>query len=905
MNNFVAVNLKFQRVRWIPLVCIMCISLFTKQVGAESLRYAQTPPLDTEPLAQSHKQHVCISAFPDELSQPGASSPPSEQPPLPEEQRQLKLHAEETDAYERVNAAVKTRGLLVPLGDQLGDVGYYYSQVAPSISSSIVVTNITDLPQSLSLRLYEDTGLPVRELHGCLLSPRTRYTITAQNGELFFAGDENRSEAGQFCSQDHPLTQADTQSDAELRGIYHARIDTANPDVLDVAVVNQHDLAHREIAYHSESRYSPISDFSTGPTAALPAVVVTRQRTNWWDTEIVVENTSDKAAHLKFEFCNDEGRCFQNNGASLAGYERRSFLASHLAYEDDNGFLAERSGWFSAAVVATTLDADQPAPQIAVLSHIFSQPVAESKWAPQAEKGSYCFLTSTHSAGAFEQTFAHFSPNELFVRIFNADAGESMVTIHFLDEQERPLATVNQMLPQRASATFQFAEATNTISPFVLESARTMRIQSSRRFTSFVWQEGALLSPVASETGIRRWHIPFVGAPVVEFRWDNQDVLGRERQQTNFGLAETHWQNHRLRPEWARRMNWYNWRTFRDSCNETVSESQAYSTYINTWKGLGRCGPLLTDRSCVNSEERLQKVRNTVPSNCSARPLFLANEPDLTPQSFMTYHELGRMMYLFRDWPGQVFSPTFASFRYDAPTYIPEPNEWCTNAVETGICPGPSLCTQCIQDGVVDGLWDPNDISFQGLERYYSAADRWARGQQWPVESVIEGMNLHIYVNLDLLDPDNFWRATFIQQYRDRAAEANWPINVKEYGIATWRDRFGNTPLVTRCDVSRHVDDIRRLIIQNLGNNEEKYNYNPRKLFWFHTGCREGVLEDYEVLCLFDGPAELSSPVGQCWYEDAFRQDAEKFQCELPCSFNHLPLILGGEQPAENRFQEP
>src|SRR5690606_14897470 len=139
-------------------------------------------------------------------------------------------------------------------------------------------------------------------------------------------------------------------------------------------------------------------------------------------------------------------------------------------------------------------------------------------------------------------------------------------------------------------------------------------------------------------------------------------------------------------------------------CHETVGTEEAYSTYIPVWPGLRRCNPASSDdRSCVNTDERLQQIRNTLPSSCAGRPLFLACEPDLGNQAAMTYHELGRMIYVLRDWPGELFSPAFASYSYEQPIYPPEDSAWCRQAVAEGLCPQTPGCERCRQDGVVDG----------------------------------------------------------------------------------------------------------------------------------------------------------------------------------------------------------
>ena len=212
------------------------------------------------------------------------------------------------------------------------------------------------------------------------------------------------------------------------------------------------------------------------------------------------------------------------------------------------------------------------------------------------------------------------------------------------------------------------------------------------------------------------WAVPFWGAPTLPFRWDtgqnNPDLGNSSRERlSRFGLGETV-PDHESRPEWARRLNWYNWFALRESCNSPVDLAEEYSTYLALWRGLGSCAGGQLDRSCINSEERLQAIQNRVPSSCAGRPLFLTNEPDVNAGDFMSYPELGRAMYLFRDWPGDLYSPTYGGPRYDQAAYPSEATSWCFTAVRKGLCPQAPGCDICIQDGYYDGTWDPYDIHF-------------------------------------------------------------------------------------------------------------------------------------------------------------------------------------------------
>ena len=256
----------------------------------------------------------------------------------------------------------------------------------------------------------------------------------------------------------------------------------------------------------------------------------------------------------------------------------------------------------------------------------------------------------------------------------------------------------------------------------------------------------------------------------------------------------------------------------------------------------------------------------------------------------MTYPELGRLIYQLRSWPGELYSPVFASYAYDAPTYA-EATQWCENAVAQKLCPGTAGCATCTQDGIVDGESDPLDISFQGLEEYFGAKNRWAQGERWPFEETIEGMLLHLYAFIEPYASESYWRTPYLQQYRDRADEAGWPIIVSEYGFVHWGNQSSLFPNVNTCTIAEHVDDLRQFLQTNLGNHEAAHLNNPKKLFWFHTGCSRFSFFRSSDLCLFQDMTTLTTPVGICWVKDAAQGGKLDIQCDQGCPEIFLPFV--------------
>jgi len=820
----------------------------------------------------------------------------------------------------------KLTGRLVPLGDQLDDVGQYYSQVAPGLRSSLTLTNPSDIRQTFALTLYTETGGMALATHGCRIDPQSAITAQMKDGKLLFTSETDTGNLihtpDSLCTiveAQTPLT--DTQAIGfepnglpPLHGIYHARVASSAPSVRAPQIRTT--PADSALAASPAGTYPAIGAARTSATLHLPALLATRTPQNWWDSEIAIQNVSDGPVRVQFRLCDQSGACFDNNSAVLAAQERRNFLATHLLYSDEDGFLRERTGWFAATITATSLDASMAAPRIVALTSFFKQAVRPGAAVPRAEEGSLCLQQAVaptpqrsheipldHADARGTVTPPEPAPEShvvvhsehgatfdtLFLRLYNHDGATTTVTVHLLDAGRNPLATRKLQLGPRTASNWTMERLFAGFDATQGAAAATLRITADRAIAIFAWDDGRILSTQPFAQGEQTWYAPIVAAPIVPFRWDGSDQAMAARADTpgaQFGLADSKGVDHALRPEWARRLNWYMWGVSGASCNQTVSEQAAYSTYIPMWRGLtkGGCGGGRGDRSCVNSPERLQAVRNDLPSNCVGRPLFLANEPDHPDQSFMTYHELGRLIYVMRSWPGELYSPVFASHIYDAPRYIPEHNAWCQQAQAANLCPGPEECHLCNQDGVVDGAWDPHDISFAGLEAYFNASDRWAVGQSWRFEDVVEGMLLHFYPEAGRLQSDLY--PNYLQRYRDRAAEVGWPIIVNEYGL--W-------PQIDQCTIAHKLDDVRRMLQHNLGDNQARYNHNPFKLFWFSTDFKQRSSDPVErlfgVLDLFDGPTTLTVPVGRCWHADAVELSAGDTECTQMCWNGYLPLV--------------
>lgn len=817
----------------------------------------------------------------------------------------------------------KEAGRLAPIGDQLGDVGQYYSQVAPSLRSHITIRNPGDAGHTFTLALFGDNGFKARTLSRCQIDAGASLSAAVEGGELTLRQNGQRLDLNATCQQVVVHKTNGNPTEPTLHGLYQAQIESDDGRPLTVRVESAVDAGHPQTAYLAADEAPAVAETQAGARVHLPGVVATRERDNWWDTEIVVQNVGEQAASVQITFCSADGACFQNNRATLQTRERRIFLASHLLYADNDGFLEDRSGWYAATVSATSAEGgDRPARIIAAVN-FFQQPVKEDDLWPRAEQGGTCLQETGQPLSATQLTFPLDRGAPPMLRIQNAEAGPNRLELVLLDVNDAEIGRITHEVASGSTWSLRADEfarlplepATTpgtlpgtipgtipgdipVVEPDV-EDLTALRVVSERPVSALVWDGEQLVEPLEQDAPAPVWYAPLVGAPVVPFRWDDggaDDPARVGRPGAGYGLAETG--VHSQRPEWAREMNWYVWHSDRRYCSQPVSEDKPYSTYIPLVRGLLNCDGN-TGRDCVNTDERLARVRNIVPSACAGRPLFLINEPDLRSQTYMTYHELGRAIYLLREWPGQLFSPVFASQYYDRPTYPAESDPWCRIPENLASCPDGLYCERCIQDGIEDGETDPYDISFAGLEAYFGEMGRWARGQAWRFDQVVEGMLLHVYLPVNSFTEEALggaphYRAALLRQFRDRADEAGWPIIVKEYGFVTWPDVDGNRPDVDPMILAARVDDLRRLLQENLGGGAPKHGGNPQKLFWFHTGCGDSpYLEVYKPLCLFDDVTggQFTRPLGACWQADAVAELEEDTTCGVVNGWSYLPFV--------------
>lgn len=215
----------------------------------------------------------------------------------------------------------------------LGDVGYYYSQVGPFLESTISVFNAGVDAGTAELTLRNDVGMVV-------------YTRT----QTIAAGEQWHFSPG----------------DAGLRGIFHGDV-RSEDDALSVFVSSRY-----EEATSLRSGYVAVPSNSGGESLRLGEAVVADGATPN-DVEIVVQNLSARSNQVIFTLCPEDGLCFANNAAVLPANGRRTFLLSQLAHSNRYGDkLVALTGRFSVTVAA------EPGRAVAALANSF-EPMAGRK----------------------------------------------------------------------------------------------------------------------------------------------------------------------------------------------------------------------------------------------------------------------------------------------------------------------------------------------------------------------------------------------------------------------------------------------------------------------------------------------------------------------------------------------
>jgi hypothetical protein len=247
------------------------------------------------------------------------------------------------------------------------------------------------------------------------------------------------------------------------------------------------------------------------------------------------------------------------------------------------------------------------------------------------------------------------------------------------------------------------------------------------------------------------------------------------------------------------------------------------------------------DSPHYNTSMRMAAIKNQVPSSCAGRPLLLANEPDGgIGQANMTYPELGRQQFVYRTWPGELFTPVFmhTDYNWHAASWInactgdkvSNSGSWPTCSVDydTAGYHSDGINRPCsnetgspwnvYSDPAKEACYHIKYVTLHGLADYYSNGQSFS-GLGFSYWDEIDGIAYHSYAvaNSPVDSRTSSHVLDHLHWHRDIAAIEDLKIIVTEYGPSGTSD----------------IDDIRTFLQTNLGNYQGQYNNNPFKLMWF------------------------------------------------------------------------
>lgn len=324
--------------------------------------------------------------------------------------------------------ALAAAGDLAPLGDQLGDVGQYYSNVSPFLKNRVYVYNTSGSSRTVKVAIYDDKGAVMYPV-----SPDNDYTLkcTVTGNRILYLRMNDLTASGALTVEGGTGTECYTNK-IGFHGLYHMKIwQVESGEELAVAV-NTWTGAELGQPAQVSGAYQAVPAYALQSEFALPMFLATRDVNNYWDTEVVVQNVNNETIRVTFEWSADNAPAWANNNyADLAPYERRLFLASQLMYAPGaNGTLVEKNYWAWAKVRAF-LPANGTPRNIAVITNVFKSVMEGGK--PKAEKGSVVFAQFEMPRASTELIIPGFSvvstQYDSKMRISNPGAWTSNFTI--------------------------------------------------------------------------------------------------------------------------------------------------------------------------------------------------------------------------------------------------------------------------------------------------------------------------------------------------------------------------------------------------------------------------------------------------------------------------------------------
>lgn len=214
-----------------------------------------------------------------------------------------------------VQVAQAQAGQPFPKGDELGDVGQYYSVLSPRKGSATYIQNTSASSQTVNVAIYQDTGGSPVETLVCTVPGNRTLQIDMIDDSGTGTLDVEGYSGGANCGDK-----------TGYHGVYHMKIWSGG----NLAVTVRHVIG-------PAGAYWAVADKFADDYHLLPGIYLC-DGSGCWDTEFVVQNTTGTTTNVHFSWNpDDEAGFYDNNEAQLDGNERRSFLASQLMLANTGG----------------------------------------------------------------------------------------------------------------------------------------------------------------------------------------------------------------------------------------------------------------------------------------------------------------------------------------------------------------------------------------------------------------------------------------------------------------------------------------------------------------------------------------------------------------------------------------
>ncbi|MCA9330551.1 hypothetical protein KC957_00745 [Candidatus Saccharibacteria bacterium] len=449
-------------------------------------------------------------------------------------------------------------GDLVPLGDQLGDVGQYYSQVSPSMNSRVYVYNTASASRTAVISIYQDAPVNAAAYHTATCDIAANQVLYLRMNDVVSGTLTIEGGTGAGCT---------AGTGKVYRSLHHMKIVQSGGGAdLAVSVNTWTNPSVSPDLKQVSGAYQAVPSSAVASEYVLPAVLL--GRTTGWDTEIVVQNVSGVTTTVTFDVSPDSGGWFNNNVATLNPNERRVFLASQLLYAPaGGGTLEQKDGW--AWMKLRAFHATNYTPQnVAVTINMFKQGLTDGKY--RAEYGSERLMQFEAPLAGTELLIPGFKVDgtNSYFRVANASTWTTNITAKLYNSSGSQVGSTytdsvnNQKAKSFAGNVFGAASGTYTL-----------RIQSTYNVTAAAWYSSG-----GGHTGVTAQRVGDTDGTgtYLPFYWENHYGWQDEAQYSNTSGSGVYTGSLYKRSDGSFLSNWVFW-----PWGQYAQASTSFSGYNN------------------------------------------------------------------------------------------------------------------------------------------------------------------------------------------------------------------------------------------------------------------------------------------------------------------------------------